>query len=235
MAANDGDKSEIPEAPLVPQSPACSKHALVLDDFFAATMEAKAKVREQFREIVDEGTSDIPEDLNALKQQLMQKAKDDMLAAQRLNVGPVWEAFDHNGDGTLSLEECTKLVADYLRAFVPKAPEVVRSAIELGVELQLVMYERSTTDPERRKAARELAAKQVEVVLAEVAPIVQQTLEKMASEDHGAIAAELAADMDANKDGKVTREEFESRFVEAMQQLLGPERMMDKLQHPPKS
>merc|ERR1712232_1221813 len=103
-----------------------------------STVEAQAKIRSQFREIIDDGSSDIPEDTAVLQKQLMQKAKDEMLVAQRANIGPVWEAFDHDGDGTLSSEECSRLVAQYLKAFVPKAPEVVRSAIELGIELQIV-------------------------------------------------------------------------------------------------
>eukprot|EP00928_Gymnodinium_smaydae_P094675 TRINITY_DN798_c0_g2_i2.p1 TRINITY_DN798_c0_g2~~TRINITY_DN798_c0_g2_i2.p1 ORF type:complete len:328 (-),score=78.36 TRINITY_DN798_c0_g2_i2:392-1375(-) len=223
-----------PRAPLVPRSPACSRHAAVLEDY----MDGLVCDLDDFRasvhpEDIVAAAGDSPEELEALKNRLKEKAKQFMLDTQRKNISPVWDAFDRDRDGALSLDECSRLVQAYLKAFGPKAGEAVRSAVELGVELNAILFEKRVSDPVRRRKFRELAARQVDAVHAKVAPLVQETLQRIAGEDPSVIATELLADLDANHDGKVTREEFEERFHEAMQQVLGPERLMDKLQRAP--
>lgn len=223
-----------PRAPLVPRSPACSRHAAVLEDYMDGLVcdldDFKAAVHP---EDIAAAAGDSPEELEALKKQLAEKAKQFMLDTQRKNTSPLWDAFDRDQDGALSLSECSQLVKAYLKAFGPKAGEAVRGAIELGVELSAVLFEKRVSDSIARRKFREQAARQVEAVHAKVAPLVRETLQRIAAEDPEVIASELLADLDANHDGKVTREEFEERFHEAMQQVLGPERLMDKLQRVP--
>jgi Ca2+-binding EF-hand superfamily protein len=219
-----------PSSSLVPRSPSCSRHAAVLEDF----MDGLICDVDDFRDAVNpealaEAAGDSPEELEELKKGLTEKAKQFMVDAQRKNIRPIWKAFDRNKDGFLYKEDCTKLVAAYLKVLVPKTAEIVRSTIELGVELSVVMFEKKITDPDARKQMRTQAKRQVDAVCGVVAPLVQETLEKMAAEDPKAIAMELLQDLDADKDGKVTQAEFEERFVEAMQQVLGPDRLMDRL------
>jgi|EP00927_Polykrikos_kofoidii_P073155 Ca2+-binding EF-hand superfamily protein len=219
-----------PRTPLVPRSPSCSRHAAVLDDYMDGLICDIDDFREAVHpEMIAAATGDSPEELLALKHELTCKAKEFMLEAQRKNIRPVWEAFDRDHDNKLSKDDCSKLVAAYLKALGPKSAEVLRSAIELGLELTVVMFEKRVEDPVARQQMREQAKKQVDAVHAKVAPLVKETLAKMAKEDPKEIASELLEDLHANQDGTVTREDFELRFVEAMQQVLGPERLMDKL------
>jgi len=216
---------------LVPKSPKCSKHAVVLDTY----VEGLVCDLEEFREAVDPeslvaSAGDSPEELASLKQKLSLKAKEYVLQAQRKNIRPVWDAFDRDKDGELSPQECNRLVSAYLKALAPKIEEVVKGTVELGVELQVMLFEKVNKDPEARRKMRQMAQKQVDAVYPKVAQVARETLERMALEDPDVIAKDLLEGIDVNGDGKVTQDEFEMHFVEAIQQLLGPDRMVDKMQ-----
>mmetsp|Transcript_20638 Transcript_20638/g.57500 ORF Transcript_20638/g.57500 Transcript_20638/m.57500 type:complete len:344 (-) Transcript_20638:115-1146(-) len=217
--------------PLVPRSPSCSKHAAVLDDYIDGIIVDLVDFREAANiDSMAAASGDSPEDMENLKRELIEKAKQYILDAQRRGIKPVWEAFDRDQDGLLSMEECGRLVTAYLKALVPKIGEMVRGTIELGVELRLVMFEKQVEDASARQRMRDEAVKQVDTTHAKIEPLAQDALKSIALEDPTTIAAELLQDLDANKDGSVTREEFESRFVEAIQQVLSPERLMAKFQ-----
>jgi hypothetical protein len=173
------------------------------------------------------GTS--PEEIAELRAQLKAHAKQYVIEAQRRHICPLWEQFDRDGNGVLDPFECTGLVAAYLHAMARKASEIIRGSIEIGIELSLIISEKTVKDENTRQQMRTHARLQVEAIHANVAPLVQQMLDTMADEDPHTIAGELLASLDFDGDGKVTRVEFEQRFVESMQYVLGPEGLMDKL------
>jgi len=173
------------------------------------------------------GTS--PEEIAELRAMLKAHAKKYVIDAQLRLICPLWEQFDRNGSGTLEPNDCTGLVAAYLHAMARKASEIIRGSIELGIELSLIISEKTVLDEGVRQQMRQHARLQVEAIHANVAPLVQQMLDKMADEDPHTIAGELLATLDFDGNG-VTRNEFEQRFVESMQYVLGPEGLMDKLQ-----
>lgn len=174
------------------------------------------------------GTS--PEEIAALRTELKAAARQYVIGAQRRNICPLWDEFDKDGNGVLDPAECTALVAAYLHAMAGKASEIIRGSIELGIELSLIISMKNVKNEETRQQMKEHAQLQVEAIHKNVAPLVQQLLDKMAVEDPHTIAGELLASLDYNVDGMVTRDEFETRFVESMQYVLGPEGLMDKLQ-----
>mmetsp|Transcript_97339 Transcript_97339/g.172339 ORF Transcript_97339/g.172339 Transcript_97339/m.172339 type:complete len:342 (+) Transcript_97339:75-1100(+) len=187
-----------------------------------------------FKDVIDADaivadSGDSPEDLDKLKAELKAKAKEYVLDAQRKNIRPLWEEFDADGNGVLDPGECGKLVGAYLRSYVDKSSEILWGSIEMGVELSMVLAAKKVSDPAAKERMQEEAKKQVESIHSKVAPLVKEMLEKMAAEDPKTVADELLTTLDLNKDGKVTREEFEERFVESMQYVLGPERLMDRL------
>merc|ERR1719161_685068 len=96
-----------------------------------------------------------------------------------------------------------------------KASDIIRGSIELGIELSLIISEKTVTDEAAREQMRKHARLQVEAIHANVAPLVQQMLDKMADEDPHTIASELLGTLDFDRNGKVTRDEFEQRFVES--------------------
>jgi len=173
------------------------------------------------------GTS--PEEISELRAQLKAHAKQYVIDAQRRNICPLWYQFDTQGNGVLDTQTCIPLVAAYLHAMARKASEIIRGSIELGIELSLIISEKTVKDDATRQQMRTHARLQVEAIHANVAPLVQQMLDTMADEDPHTIAGELLATIDLNSNGQVTRDEFEQRFVESMQYVLGPEGLMDKL------
>jgi len=188
-----------------------------------------------FREVVkpealaaSTGTS--PAEIAALRDQLKARAKQYVIDAQRKNICPLWDEFDRDGNGVLDPLECTALVRAYLHAMARKASDIIRGSIELGIELSLIISEKTVKDEATKEQMRKHARLQVEAIHANVAPLVQQMLDKMADEDPHTIAEELLGTLDFDANGKVTRDEFEQRFVESMQYVLGPEGLMDKLQ-----
>eukprot|EP00747_Dinoflagellata_sp_TGD_P166664 gnl/TRDRNA2_/TRDRNA2_189805_c0_seq1.p1 gnl/TRDRNA2_/TRDRNA2_189805_c0~~gnl/TRDRNA2_/TRDRNA2_189805_c0_seq1.p1 ORF type:complete len:306 (-),score=67.66 gnl/TRDRNA2_/TRDRNA2_189805_c0_seq1:101-1018(-) len=213
-------------------SPKAHQRGMALDSF----MDAMICDVSEFRQCVEtpmaraaNGASS-PQELLAIKLELKQRAKDHMQKAQRSSIRPLWDEFDKDQNGVLTADECRSLVSAYLQALVPKSDDMVRGSIELGMELSVLLSEQKCEDAKAKEELRAQAKKRVDALCARVAPVVQETLSKMVAEDPGTIAAELLADLDLNKDGKVTRDEFEQRFVEAMHQVMGPERMVDKLQ-----
>merc|ERR1719213_108576 len=168
--------------------------------------------------------------MDALRAQLKAAARQYVIDAQRRNICPLWDQFDRDGNGVLDPAECTALVAAYLHSMASKASEIIRGSIELGIELSLIISLKDVKDEDTRQQMRTHARLQIEAIHANVAPLVQQLLDKMANEDPHTIAGELLQSLDFDKDGKVTRNEFETRFVESMQYVLGPEGLMDKLQ-----
>jgi len=181
-------------------------------------------------EAIAEAAGTSPEEIAALREQLKAHAKQYVIDAQRRNICPLWDEFDKDGNGVLDPTECTALVASYLHAMAGKSSEIIRGSIELGIELSLIISEKTVKDEATRQQMRKHARLQVEAIHANVAPLVQQMLDKMADEDPHTIAGELLSTLDFDSDGKVTRDEFEQRFVESMQYVLGPEGLMDKLQ-----
>jgi len=173
------------------------------------------------------GTS--PEEIAQLRAQLKAHAKQYVIDEQRRNICPLWNEFDKDGNGVLDPKECTALVAAYLHSMARKASSIIRGSIELGIELSLIISEKTVKDEDTRQQMKTHARLQVEAIHANVAPLVQQMLDTMASEDPHTIAGELLATIDLDRNGRVTRDEFETRFVESMQYVLGPEGLMDKL------
>lgn len=215
---------------LVCRSPSCSKHAAVLDEY----MDGLICDMEDFRDAVHPealaaAVGDSPQEMAALAVQLKEKAKEYMMQAQMDHLRPVWDAFDQNHDGMLSLKQCTRLVSAYLKAFVPKVTEVVKSTIELGFELQTIMFDKKVKDPVQRKQMHDVFKKQAELVAESVSPVIKTTLERMLKEDHTEIARELMDSLGCESNGKVYKQDFEEHFVEAMNLVLGPERLMNKL------
>lgn len=175
------------------------------------------------------GTS--PEEILALKLDLKDRAKKYVLDAQRSNICPIWDEFDKDGNGVLDPDECDALVAAYLHTMARKSSEVIRGYIELGIELSLIIAEKTVKDEPTKERMRAHARLQVEAIHANVAPLVQHMMDTMAEEEAHNIAGELLASLDYDGDGKVTRDDFETRFVESMRYVLGPEGLTDKLQH----
>jgi len=174
------------------------------------------------------GTSE--DEIAELRRQLKAHARQYVIDAQRKAICPLWDQFDRDGNGVLDPCECTALVAAYLHSMARSASEIIRGSIELGIELSLIISLKQVYDEAAKEQMRAHARLQIEAIHANVAPLVQQLLDKMANEDPHTIAGELLASLDLNRDGKVTRPEFETRFVESMQYVLGPEGLMDKLQ-----
>jgi len=187
-----------------------------------------------FREVVDpesmiNAAGDSPEEMAKLREDLKKKAKQFVLESQRRNIIPLWDRFDPHGTGVLDPSECNNLVIAYLQVMAEKCPQVISSSIELGIELMILVSQKTIKDEKSRALMRQHSKAQVEAIQAKVVPPVQQMLRAMAREDPSAITRELLGKMDLNADGQVTREEFERRFVDSLQDVLGPEGLMDKL------
>jgi len=180
-------------------------------------------------EALVDAAGESPEDIEELRRQLKAHAKEYVIAEQLKCIRPLWEMFDKDDKGVLDPSECIPLVAEYLHAMARKASEIIRGSIELGIELSLLISLKAVQDENTIEQMKKHARLQVEAIHANVAPLVQQLLDKMANEDPHTIAGELLASLQIGRDAKVPRSEFELRFVESMQYVLGPEGLMDKL------
>jgi hypothetical protein len=172
-----------------------------------------------------------PQDLDSLKDELKRQAKEYMLDSQRKNIRPLWHEWDLDENGVLSLEECGYLVVAYLQGFLSRLDDIIRGCVVFGVELSLALNEKKIQDAHVREQMRAQAKVQIDLMYAQVMPRVrEQVTKKMQSEDKSLIASQLLENLDLNGDGKVTQDEFEIQFAEAMHQVLGPERFMEKHQ-----
>jgi Ca2+-binding EF-hand superfamily protein len=206
---------------------------MLVDALEAYTDSLVADIR-GFRDVVRpeamvEAAGSSPEEIAALKTSLKAKAKQYVLDAQRRNIVPLWERFDKNGNGVLDPSECSALVAAYLTTMAGKATEVIRGSVELAVELSVHVSEKAIEDDATKERMRHHARLQVEAITASVGPLVTKMFTELGNEDPHSVTEDLLSSLDLDKNGKVTRQEFESAFVESMQYVLGPEGLMDKL------
>lgn len=182
-------------------------------------------------EAIVQATGNSPHDLERLKEDLKYRSKEYMLASQRKNIRPLWHEWDLDKNGVLSLEECGYLVVAYLQGFLSRLEDIIRGCIVFGIELSLAVYEKQIKDANTRGQMRAQAQVQVDLMYAQVTPrIREQVTQKMQNEDPRLIASQLLENLDLNGDGKVTQDEFEIQFAEAMHHVLGPERFMEKHQ-----
>lgn len=173
---------------------------------------------------------DSEHELSLVKEDLKMRAKEYVLDVQRRSLLPLWEAAACNRAGALALADCEQLVAAYLRELAPRSAELVRATVELGIELSVLLFERRNQDPAARGRVRAQAKLQADALVGRVAPLVREMLETMQEEDPRMLAADLMECLGSDSNGTVTREAFEAHFVEAMKYVLGPERMVERLQ-----
>lgn len=138
--------------------------------------------------------------------------------------------FDKNSNGVLSPLECRDLVTAYLKSLLPRSDDIVKGSVEIGIDVSVAVLEKHVKDPHIMEQIRAHSQQQADAIVKQVAPRVREMLEKTAAEDPGPIADRLLEALDINQDGKVTRDEFEFKFAEAMHHVLGPEKMMEKMQ-----
>jgi len=206
---------------------------MLADALEAYTDSLVADIR-GFRDVVKpeamvEAAGSTPEEIAALKAMLKERARHYVLDAQRKNIAPLWDMFDSNGNGVLEPSECSDLVAAYLKTMAAKATEVIRGSVELALELSIIVSDKAIQDDGVREKMRAHAKLQVEAITASVGPLVTKMFTELGNEDPKSVTEDLLTSLDLNKDGKVSRHEFESAFVESMQYVLGPEGLMDKL------
>eukprot|EP00928_Gymnodinium_smaydae_P088901 TRINITY_DN72939_c0_g1_i1.p1 TRINITY_DN72939_c0_g1~~TRINITY_DN72939_c0_g1_i1.p1 ORF type:complete len:378 (-),score=83.28 TRINITY_DN72939_c0_g1_i1:151-1209(-) len=131
-----------------------------------------------------------PEEMQALRAELLSRSKDHLCESQCESVRALFEEFDADGDGALSVSECGHLVEAYLHRSSEASEELVRASVDLAVGLQATLAAKSQGgDPGGRIDAR--ATARAAAIRKRVAPAVRDMLEGLRTKNPEDLAAEL--------------------------------------------
>jgi len=203
-------------------------------------MEALVRSIGEFRGAVDiealvQGAADgSPEELQSLKQHLLERLATYVREAQCRGLAAVWDAFDGDGDGILTQEESEALVTQYLRHSAEASGEVVRASTMLSAKLQVALAiagsPPGSASLAEGGAPLEAQAQSMAAGLeARLAPRVRLVLEEALARDPRAPAAELleamgplvAPGLSGTAGRPPSKEALEHALAEALRRALG--------------
>jgi len=170
--------------------------------------------------LVQQVGADRPEDREALKQGLLEVARVYVNEAQRRGLGALWDEFGAGTDGALSLDQCTQLVATYLRRSADASEELVLALVQLSVKLQAAVVESSSAGVDR-SSVEALAREREAALQLKLAPRVKEIMEELCQRDPRAIAVDLLKVLGQPEDGVARKDQFELGLDEAFRRALG--------------
>jgi len=132
-----------------------------------------------------------------------------------------WTEFDANRDGSLQRPEMRRLVSGLLAGLHKGLPLMIRDATGPAAENLTEWIESDATGPMGMRGAGGMnvalhagVQKRVEAASGKLATLLDLLMQGLTKESD-AIADEIFAAVDANKDGKVVKREFSDAFAEA--------------------
>jgi len=135
---------------------------------------------------------------------LQQKDREEATKLYKSSLEELWDCFDDNKDGVLSLEENGKLMKIYIEVSIEVTQQRIQENFTQGVM-------NTIPDGPRKAQLMEVARN----VVSKVPSWIKKWTTKHFNTDD--FRGRTLKTMDVNKDGKVEKEEFTSKFFEAVQ------------------
>jgi len=223
-----------------------------IEDGLAAAPEILDKLDVFLRDAIEHQEAAKPLVSDEFSKMLSEKSLAIANELQRESIEALWVEYDADGSGDLSLEQVTKLLSDCI-AITGKNCEVIMDrkldlVLKKGVEAAMALAKTSKKD-QMRAQNPEVSDNDVEAAFAKQFPpgwmmrsvkvelnckrvkllkALSQCLGEMEGDKEN-LAKKLIEEMDENKDGKVTRDEFTSHFTSAMAHVLNMETLLAKV------
>lgn len=156
---------------------------------------------------------------------MQQEAIDKSTAANREQLLKLWDVYDADHNGELSKQENRKLAAAYFKASRKWLPQLLvdtmESACAIGLRMAASMSGEEVSEGMKAdvQAGVESMRPRIEAV----------TLQMLDSVDVDQFADAALREMDTDHDGKVTRDEFASQFINTMNKLFNPEQLLNSI------
>mmetsp|Transcript_11415 Transcript_11415/g.18296 ORF Transcript_11415/g.18296 Transcript_11415/m.18296 type:complete len:264 (+) Transcript_11415:26-817(+) len=157
--------------------------------------------------------------MQALKQDSLQRRT--KLHKQTLT--KLWDVYDKNGDGELSVAENRGLMRDYFDGTYVILTETMVDLITDGLKMTLSMLKQQGLSHE---ALDDMFEEKVPLIQEHVPKILVKTLQAF---DNAAAFDEVLKGMDTNSDGKVDKDEFLSKFMESTNTVIDPDVLSQKV------
>lgn len=132
----------------------------------------------------------------------------------------IWDQYDEDKNGEMSMDELKKLLKDSLKASKEWTPRMIEEMMTEGIEVSCQMLndkEVATMLKDRLKESFPMIRKNIE---AEIDKYIQSS---------DVLAVDLYKKMDANGDGKVVKVEFLDNYNQAVAEIINPQQMIESI------
>jgi len=186
----------------------------VLDEMASETAEVQKKVIQTIQDDIKERKQPDETKIKEMADEFAKKYEEDHLKM----FSKIFKAYDANGDGCLDLAECKALMKESLKGqkeYIPEQVEnLVNATVKSGIEIARMMNVNSELLEIDTKAIKKKAITGMTDVLDSMI------------KDSDTLAEKLFEKMDANKDGKVTNQEFMDNYRKASAELANMSEVM---------
>lgn len=194
-----------------------------------------------------------PEAMQAFQKKMSDQCAESMKGKMVNEVAGLWDEYDKDKNGSLSKEECTKLLGDAviwysknLDAVLDKTLDVMKdqavapAMMVAKVQIKNLMKAQfpDCSDEELEKKCEEIMPKeedvraQMEMMFAMAMPKIKTAVSSCyedMSNNKDDLASKMIEEMDVNHDGTVSKEEFKEHFIAAMSHIVDLGQMLKKM------
>lgn len=195
---------------------------LLLDKTFKRAERLQVRVNKGLRELL-ETDHDEHGDMTSISSQFGTIAKEEaeaFIAANGSLFQQLFEEYDTNHDGLLSLEECAQCVRDSMIVVQGALPKYIRKLVELNQEGQKKLFAALSHDEDGDDDDHLDSSPAIDSEVALCIPIGNRIIAQLLAQSD-VVAKDIWTAMDADHDGTVSREEFIHHFFSLNQHNVG--------------
>jgi len=190
---------------------------------FKFVMQEQLGVAKQISGVIADplSQSDVQTIIENLKAEQMEKTA----AVQCENIVALWEEYDRDKNGVLQPQELEKLLQDLWflerKNLSVTTKAIMEQSMQFGLETALNSAKAQGANAEELKEV-EMSMGMMTALMDMQMPLMEAASLKMMEQREANLASDvqqMLAAMDVNHDGVVTRDEFESKFLEAYQKI----------------
>mmetsp|Transcript_12575 Transcript_12575/g.44020 ORF Transcript_12575/g.44020 Transcript_12575/m.44020 type:complete len:263 (-) Transcript_12575:36-824(-) len=232
-----------PDAPVLARQLSSEEHAKVFDGLLTARIESAQKAMVAMTEGAPEEVMKQAAEMAELQMRASggdEEAKEALQSyAERYQsdmskeLEAVWAEYDRDGDGSLSPSENRTLVKAFLQKEHENVIPTLRSTLEqgmmMGMNVGIAAAEETGEEAPDTNQFMDFVTRMLDAVFDEIKPAIDEIFEAMIA-DSDRLADEMFSGMDTNEDGRVSKDEFTSKFLKVSSSIINQGAIQERLQ-----